>query len=59
MTSKPEVKPGQKSAWEKSGVCWTPSAPDLLEARFWTASRLFPLATTRKRCSTTRIRRRC
>src|SRR6267154_1017634 len=30
--------------------------PDLArfpEARFWTASRLFPLATTRKRCSTT------
>ena len=34
-----------------------PSFGNFLETRFWTASRLFPLATTRKRCSTTRIRR--
>jgi len=34
------------------------SVRQLPQARFWTASRLFPLATTRKRVPP-RIRRRC
>jgi hypothetical protein len=35
-----ETLTGQESVWEKSGVCRTPSAPDLLEARLCIVSGL-------------------
>jgi hypothetical protein len=44
MTSKPEVIPGQKSAWGKCDSADCCPSPDFLERRFWIT---FVLPTTR------------